>query len=332
MSSADVTVVIVSRNRPGLVCRAVASALAQVEVEVEVIVVDDGSDAPIAPVLHERFGEAVSVIRHDRPVRQAGARNAGIARASGTWIAFLDDDDVWSPEKLIEQLRAATAAQRSWVYAGVVSVDLELRVVSGVRPERPESLIEQLPVRNRFPSGPSNVVVRRALLDRIGGFDTSMLMHEDWDLWLRLSATGLPALADRPLVAYTLHTSNISAVSSEEIMLGADLRLIESRYAHLRGDRPLDRAHVWRWVASGRLRNRDYGGAAQAYARALMANPGESLSRGLRAALSRDHGPSTGFRSPPDEQWRRDAEAWLAPLRAAPGAGHPRPAVGEVDA
>src|SRR6185436_11387163 len=99
-----VSVVIPTRDRPHLVSAAIRSALAQSLREIEVIVVIDGPDA--------RTEESIRLIEDDRlgtttlprPSGAPSARNAGVAAARGRWVAFLDDDDEWLPEKLARQL------------------------------------------------------------------------------------------------------------------------------------------------------------------------------------------------------------------------------------
>src|SRR4051794_32636077 len=106
-----VTVVIPTHDRAALVPRAVRSALAQRDVELEVIVVDDGSRDATREVLGALAadGANVTVVRHDAPRGVATARNAGVERAAKPWVAFLDDDDVWAPTKLACQLAAIDA-------------------------------------------------------------------------------------------------------------------------------------------------------------------------------------------------------------------------------
>src|SRR5688572_3616095 len=106
----DVSVVIPTRNRWELLSTgALPSALAQEGVEVEVHVIDEGSSDATSQELERLNEPRVHVIRHDRPHGVAQARNAGIAAARGQWVAFLDDDDIWAPQKLRRQIDTADA-------------------------------------------------------------------------------------------------------------------------------------------------------------------------------------------------------------------------------
>ncbi|HWC32537.1 MAG TPA: glycosyltransferase family 2 protein, partial [Actinomycetota bacterium] len=120
----EVTVVIPTRDRWSLLATAaLPAALVQEDVDLEVVVVDDGSRDETPERLAELTDPRLRVIRNLEPLGVAQARNAGIAAARGRWLAFLDDDDLWSPRKLRTQLDAARAAGASFVYAGVINVD-----------------------------------------------------------------------------------------------------------------------------------------------------------------------------------------------------------------
>ncbi len=118
----DVSVIVPTRNRGALLAMTLRSALRQQDVDFEVIVVDeastDGTPAMLAAVGDGR----VRVIRHDTPRGLSAARNHGAADARGDWLAFLDDDDLWAPDKLVRQLNAAEQAGADWVYTGSVNI------------------------------------------------------------------------------------------------------------------------------------------------------------------------------------------------------------------
>jgi len=106
-----VSAVIPTRNRPHLVQRAVRSALAQEYADLEVVVVVDGPDSATENVLADVSDKRLRIIVLPRPVGAAGARNLGVAAAWGDWIAFLDDDDEWLPEKTTLQMKAAQSSK-----------------------------------------------------------------------------------------------------------------------------------------------------------------------------------------------------------------------------
>jgi glycosyltransferase involved in cell wall biosynthesis len=306
-----VSVIIPTHNRKALLLRAVHCVIGQRDVDVELIVVDDGSSDGSAEAVRERFGSRVTLVRHEEPTGVSTARNDGIMRASGEWIAFLDDDDVWAPDKLTSQMAELERSGRLWVYSGMVATDVDLNILHGVRPDPPEVIADEILVRNRLPSGPSNVVVRRTALDEVGLFDRSLRYNADWDMWIRIARMGPPALVPRPLLAHVVHGSNMPT----EWML-AEVRTLERRYASLRDGRRIDRGAVYRWDAWARLVAGHRWAAVRSYARALLASPLASTRLALSGLTSSAIGRSTVYRRPPDADWRAQAEAWLRPLRA----------------
>jgi glycosyltransferase involved in cell wall biosynthesis len=109
-----VSVVIPTHNRSDLLALTLRSALSQRDVAFEVIVVDDGSADETSEVVAGLGDPRVRLIRHDVSQGVSAARNRGIAEARAEWIAFLDDDDLWAPDKLSFQLTAASESSRCW--------------------------------------------------------------------------------------------------------------------------------------------------------------------------------------------------------------------------
>ena len=211
------TIIIPTRgNRRRFLEQSVRDALRQVDVDIEVLIVDDGSRDADAVHGIETLDSRIRVIRHDRPGGAARARNTGVANAYGTWSAFLDDDDRWAPTKLRTQLAAAGAAQASWVYCAALTIDQEDRPLFVNRAGRP-STRDWLGIVNPIPGGSSNAVARTELLHAVGGFDERLAFLADWDLWVRLAAKAAPAVSDEVLVAYRLHPGNMQVREVEEV-------------------------------------------------------------------------------------------------------------------
>jgi glycosyltransferase involved in cell wall biosynthesis len=211
-----VTIIIPTRNRRRLLEQSVRDALRQVDVDIELLIVDDGSSDADAVHGIEALDSRIRVIRHDRPGGVARARNTGIANARGAWSAFLDDDDRWAPTKLRTQLAAAGAAQASWVYCAAITIDQEDRPLYANAAGRP-STRDWVGIVNPIPAGSSNVVARNELLRDVGGFDERLGFLDDWDMWVRLAAKAAPAVSDEALVAYRLHPNNKHVREVEDI-------------------------------------------------------------------------------------------------------------------
>src|ERR671935_95170 len=130
-SAPEVTVVVPTHSRWDLLSTAALPAsLGQEDVDLEVVVVDDGSTDATAESLARIDDPRLRVVRHDRPRGVAQARNAGIAAARGEWIALLDDDDLWAPWKLRAQLDAAAAERAVFAYGGAAAVAEDRRIFS----------------------------------------------------------------------------------------------------------------------------------------------------------------------------------------------------------
>lgn len=193
-----ISVIIPTFNRKWAVGRAVDSVLQQTFTDFELIVVDDGSTDGTAELL-QRYGAAVGCLRQpNRGV--SAARNLGIANARGALIAFLDSDDLWLPDKLkhqaafFDQHRQALICQTEeiWIRNG-------RRVNPKKRHRKPEGMIFRQSLALCLVS-PSAVMIRKALLDEMGGFDESLPACEDYDLWLRISCKHPVHLIDEPLI------------------------------------------------------------------------------------------------------------------------------------
>ena len=304
----DVSVVVPTHDRREMLLQAIGSVLAQQDASLEVVVVVDGSKDDTRSRVEALADTRIRLLANDRSQGVAVARNQGIAHAGGTWIAFLDDDDLWAPDKLSRQLAAARDSGRSWAYAGAVAVDESLGLLSGEPPPSAERAVAELPFRNVIPAGSSNVLVRKDLVEAVGSFDPKLRHMADWDLWIRLGLQGPPAVVPRALVAYRVHGGNASV---DTPAIPEEMRLIEERYASARGGAPIDRAYVHRWIAWSRLRVGDRKGALAAYLRACRAGDLASLARGAVALVD----PGVVGRWGPSRQsgraWRMQAEEWL---------------------
>lgn len=323
MSPPEVTIVIPTRNRWDLLSRhALPSALGQEGVDFELVIVDDASDDETPARLAEIRDDRVKVVRHRHRRRLAAARNSGVAAALGEWLAFLDDDDLWSPAKLRSQLAAANAAGAEWVYARAIVVDTDLRPLDAHPFPEPADLPSLLLGGNHVPGGGSNVILRAATFRRAGGFDEDLHYFEDWDLWLRLVQETLPAACPEILVARVEHGSNMLFRDRADVLgdferLRAKHRAVTSR----------ERLAVAEWIAHEHMRSGRHLRAAALYARAGVAfrSPGNLVSalgalfgaRGLaaasqvlRAVTGRTHLEEAAVGSPPSRP------TWLARFEA----------------
>jgi len=181
----SVSVIIPTRDRCALVVEAVQSVLAQRGIEPEIIVVDDGSADATSQAM-QRLGSRVRYLKQ-QPRGVSAARNRGAALASGRWLAFLDSDDLWHPDKLAAQLAYHAEHPSCRVsQTGEIWIRNGIRV-NACRHHATPSGDVFLPSLARCLVSPSAVMLERDLFFDVGGFDESLSVCEDYDLWLRLS-------------------------------------------------------------------------------------------------------------------------------------------------
>jgi glycosyltransferase involved in cell wall biosynthesis len=209
-----VSVVIPTRDRAELVSRAVDSVLAQTHDELEVIVVDDASRDDTVDRLTARGDDRLTVIRRVRPSGGASVpRSQGMARARGEWIAFVDSDDEWKPDKVATQLDAA-GPDAALVYSRIDEVHRDgARTVYPTReafPLLPTNDVASTLLRGNFVAT-STMMVARPWARRVGEFEPRMVGSEDWEWCLRIAlAGGRYAAVDGATATYHFHDRNIS--------------------------------------------------------------------------------------------------------------------------
>jgi glycosyltransferase involved in cell wall biosynthesis len=315
----EVTVVIPTHSRWDLLSTAaLPSALGQDDVDVEVVVVDDGSTDATAEGLAGRVDPRLRVVRHERPRGVAGARNAGIAAARGEWVAFLDDDDLWSPRKLRLQLDGAHDAGASFVYGAAAAVAEDRSWLYSLEPADPSTLASTLLSRNVLWGGCSNVMARTDLVRRLGGFDQRLFQLADWDLWIRLAHAARPAACPEVVVGCIVHPRSMLLTTRDDVF--EEFRYIEEKHRHTTeayGIR-FDRGVLTRWVALGHRRAGRRFQAARVYLAGAVVNrdPG-NVPRALAAVLGER--PAAWARAAVGRGDRREAPAaepaWLALYR-----------------
>ena len=289
----------------------------QRDVDLEVIVVDEASSDDTLAVIASVGDPRIRVIRHERPQGVSAARNRGTAESRADWIAFLDDDDLWAPQKLAMQLKAARETGASWVYVGHVNINMGCHVTGGAPPLAPDGLMEQLPRHNVVPGGCSGVIATKRALGSAGLFDLRLQTLADWDLWIRLARGSSPACVSQPLVAYRLHGGQMSLDGSRA---EAEFRIVAERNADA------DLAIMLRYLGWWALRVKNHRDAFRFFVRAwAQGRPGRTglavadllmLGRNLiehRFGIPVSHSGA----DPQHESWRADGQAWIDTLVGA---------------
>ena len=224
-----VSVIMPVHNGETTVGEAVASVLAQTYNALEVIVVDNGSTDCTCDVLAGFHDHRLQISSCPRSGPSA-SRNLGLSRAAGELVAFIDADDIWLPAKLsaqLEALRAAPEAAVAYCWTDYVDPAGDF-VCPDSRPTFHGDVHAALLAHNFIDSG-SNIVVRREPLLEAGGFDESLAVVEDWDLYIRLAARYRFACVPTALVHY--RQSPTSLTNRISLMEECFLRVVERSFA-----------------------------------------------------------------------------------------------------
>ncbi len=211
-----VSIILPTCNRLPYLRTAVESVFAQTLNSWELIVADDGSAGETVEYLAELAHlPRVKLLRLPHRGNPGAARNAGLREASGEYVAFLDSDDVWLPNKLEVQVAAHRACPaRRWSYTALTRIDADGQIMHD-EPSRlwilcEGDIFEQLLAMQSVVATPS-VLAERHLIEQVGGFDEGQVFFEDYDLWLRLSLQSEVTAIDEPLVLIRNHGQHFTA-------------------------------------------------------------------------------------------------------------------------
>ena len=252
-----VSVVIPAYKAARTICRAVDSVLNQTQPAHEIIVVDDGSPDDLADVVERTYGDRVILIRQPNG-KTAKARNTGIERATGDFIAFLDADDYWEPNKLAVQLAVCEKHPDVGIVAGGF---YEEEPGNMRKPYLPAETLQDSVDRVLRPAGArafrlativwtGTVIIRREALGS-ERFVSGLEPAEDRDLWVRVIRSNALYLLAEPLATAVLESGSISR-SNIDRDCSSMLRVVERNgdlLGHLASR--LWRSHtLYRWAAN----------------------------------------------------------------------------------
>lgn len=187
-----VSVIIPTYNRPHLISRAIQSVLNQTFQDFEIIVVDDGVIKRSESVIKNFDDKRIIYLQHDKTKGAGAARNTGIKQSKGEFLAFLDDDDEWLPEKISKQVRALESCDESVVLAfcGISEYDKTGKLLQ-VRLPHENGIVWPLKrVLHRPYFGTPTMMIRKKVTDEGFVFDENLKKNQEWDLQIRLLKIG----------------------------------------------------------------------------------------------------------------------------------------------
>jgi glycosyltransferase involved in cell wall biosynthesis len=236
-----VAAIIPTMNRADYLQRAVESVADQTYDNIEIVIVDGGS-TDRTPVVVSEFQEmlgdgVVTYLRNEEPQGLPAARNQGVEATDTDYVAFLDDDDLWHPPKIEQQIeRLDPSRGEGMCFTWVVSRTPEGEHVHTRRPDPESGRYNQLLVRNGIGT-PSTVMATRDAFEAIGGFDEDLRYQEDWDFYIRMAQEYDIACVPKPLVTRISHANSMS--SDVETQKAYRERILD-RYMDERRDRGLE--------------------------------------------------------------------------------------------
>jgi glycosyltransferase involved in cell wall biosynthesis len=280
-----VSVVLPTFNRASTVLGAIESVFRQTFSDIEVIVVDDGSQDETADVLSRIADPRLRIEVLTRNVGAGGARNAGIRLARAPWVAFQDSDDEWLPFKLERQMEQLVKAGPGYVasYCGMAVVGglgggntgrMNLRYVPDAGLTGLDGDIRSVILRESFVST-QTLVARRDTLLQVGGFDHTLPALEDWELVLRLAQQGLFAFVDDPLVMQRFSPNSITRSNAKRAQ--AHRQIVEKHLALFSRD-PQALSHHYRSIAGAERQLGQIGSAARTMRQAIRIRPGSAVN------------------------------------------------------
>lgn len=205
----EVSVIIPTYGHQRWVIPTLHSVLEQTFTDYEIIVVNDGSPDDTAKLLRPYAEDGHIRYIEQSNSGQSAARNVGIANARGKFVAFLDDDDLWPADKLAWQVDILSHDTSIGVVAGIAEIidetDRTILSTSYVEELSFSAIFRHCPI-----TSPGQTLIRRSLLDQVGGLDETVAGVDDWDLWFKLSACSRFVMRNRVALRYRRHGENAS--------------------------------------------------------------------------------------------------------------------------
>ena len=216
MTMSQISVVIPCYNSAHLIVDAINSVISQTYTNWEIVIVDDGSTDDLKTAISAFTNRAIQLIRQTNSGPSV-ARNRGIKNAHGEYIAFLDADDIWLPEKLEKQVRILECRKDyglvfcdgyRWIHRKPFEACNKLSQLYATPNEHPT--LEKLFKIHMIPT--SSVLFRKSLIERCGLINEQLKGGEDFEFFLRIAAIRSINYLDEPLMAYRVHSNNTSSV------------------------------------------------------------------------------------------------------------------------
>jgi len=195
--------------------KAIESVLNQTYTNLELVIVNDGSTDETELICLEYDDERIKYV-YQQNKGLSGARNRGIEESKGEYLTFLDDDDIFYPDKLLEQYNYLETHNANVVYCFADKIDTNDKKIADFNHKNSGDLLETLLYHNILNS-PASVMLSRKAIAKTGLFKEYLKSCEDWDYWIRLSSKYLFYCLEKSLLGYRIHSSSQMSRNREKM-------------------------------------------------------------------------------------------------------------------
>lgn len=213
--ASKVSVIIPSYNSGRFLNKAIESLVNQTYKNLEVIIVNDGSTDNTEEIAKkwQKRDERIKYIKHQKNKGLSAARNTGIKNSQGEYIAFLDADDIWLPQKIEIQLKKLNELNADLIFSNWYiwdpKNDTKIKAFDSNPIESGKDVLRFL-IKKNF-GNPSTAVLKKLILEKVGLFDEGLKSSEDYDLWLRFLLNGMKiTFCDEPLIYSRKHSGQMT--------------------------------------------------------------------------------------------------------------------------
>lgn len=229
-----VSAVVITHNRKKLLKRAIESVYAQTYGNIELIVVNDNSTDGTTEYLNELSTERKMTVVNINAAHPRGggyARNIGISKSNGAYIAFLDDDDVWLPQKIETQVSLLNDnASYGMVYCRRIDKDYQSGYEKAEKEKgKMDGDLSKVCCEKTICTS-SSMMIRRSLLNKIGGFDEGLAFWQDFELNIRIANSSLIGYIPTPLMVYSLGNNDKHKLTNKFNGWWKAIKFIENKH------------------------------------------------------------------------------------------------------
>lgn len=293
----EISIIIPTYNRADLLNRTIQSVLNQTFKNFEVIVIDDGSTDNTRKIVRGfiKKDERIKYIFQENSGGPAKPRSTGIKNSRGNYLAFLDSDDEWLPEKLEKQIsvfKNSRDKKLGFVDCGVLVVNKNTETINEYRlsPLCRGNIFKKILEKN-FILTPSSILLKRGVIKKTGDFDENLKMSDDWDFWIRISKKYNFDFIDELLTKYYVHSTNITKISSRDALMEELFYIVKKHGQDYKIYQPVFYRKVLKTAADFYCKKREIKLAKSYFLKAIKTNPQDLKSVLYYLSLFFGNGP-----------------------------------------